>query len=127
MSAAACQFATLPRGARSAFTGIRAGPDFGSPLAGMRATTSETAELRIACAHCGAATEYKRRIENRIREIVENHPTIEAILHGVDVTDLQLVALERTLHEELSAPELRASPKNLQTFLHRAFNGSYEL
>lgn len=62
-------------------------------------------------------TEYKRRIENRIREIVENHPTIEAILHGVDVTDLQLVALERTLHEELSAPELRASPENL----HKAY------
>ena len=61
--------------------------------------------------------EYKRRIENRIREIVENHPTIHAILRGDDVTELQLVALERTLHEELSAPELRASPENL----HKAY------
>jgi type I restriction enzyme R subunit len=62
-------------------------------------------------------TEYKRRIENRIREIVENHPTIAAILRGVEVTELQLVALEKTLHEELSAPELRASPENL----HKAY------
>jgi len=62
-------------------------------------------------------TEYKRRIENRIREIVENHPTIAAILNGVEVTELQLVALEKTLHEELSAPELRASPENL----HKAY------
>ena len=38
-------------------------------------------------------TEYKRRIESRIREIIENHPTIEAIRQGIDVTDLQLIAL----------------------------------
>jgi len=62
-------------------------------------------------------TEYKRRIENRIREIVENHPTVAAILRGVEVTELQLVALEKTLHEELSAPELRGSPGNL----HKAY------
>src|SRR5438876_830900 len=62
-------------------------------------------------------TEYKRRIENRIREIVENHPTIDAIRRGVDVTELQLVALEKTLHEELSAPDLHATPENL----HKAY------
>lgn len=62
-------------------------------------------------------TEYKRRIESRIREIVENHPTIEAIRCGIDVTELQLVALEKTLHEELSAPGLRASRENL----HKAY------
>jgi len=28
----------------------------------MRATTSESAELRIACAYSGTATEYERRI-----------------------------------------------------------------
>jgi len=62
-------------------------------------------------------TEYKRRIESCIREIVENHPTIEAIRHGIDVTELQLVALEKTLHEELSAPGLRATRENL----HKAY------
>ena len=62
-------------------------------------------------------TEYKRRIEDRIRKIVEKHPTIEAVLHGNEVTELQLVALEKTLHEELGAPDLRASPETL----HRVY------
>ena len=36
---------------------------------------------------------------------------------GNEVTELQLVALERTLHEQSAAPELRASPANL----HKAY------
>jgi len=38
-------------------------------------------------------TEYRRRIENRIREIVENHPSMEAIRRGIEVTDLQVLRL----------------------------------
>ena len=42
---------------------------------------------------------------------------MEAIRQGIEVTELQMVALEKTLHEELSAPELRASRENL----HKAY------
>ena len=62
-------------------------------------------------------TEYKQRIEALIREIVDKHPTVAAIQQGEDVSDMQFAALERTLHEELSAPGLRATTGNL----HKAY------
>jgi len=45
--------------------------------------------------------EYHQRVEAKVWEIVETHPTIAAIRNGEAVTDLQLVALERTLRQEL--------------------------
>jgi hypothetical protein len=39
------------------------------------------------------------------------------LLRGVEVTELQSVALEKTLHGQLSAPELRGTPENL----HKAY------
>ena len=45
--------------------------------------------------------EYRQRVEGKVLEIVENHPTIAAIRKGEAVTDLQLVTLERTLRQEL--------------------------
>lgn len=45
--------------------------------------------------------EYRRRVEERILELVVNHPTIAAIERGEAVTDFQLVELERTLRHEL--------------------------
>jgi hypothetical protein len=41
--------------------------------------------------------EYRQRLKEKVWEIVETHPTIAAIRNREAVTDLQLVALERTL------------------------------
>jgi type I restriction enzyme R subunit len=58
--------------------------------------------------------EYKKRIESRILAIVENHPTLEAIRLGREVTDEQLVDLERTLQRELSGGELQLNSANIR-------------
>ena len=51
-------------------------------------------------------------------EIVETHPTIAAIRNGEAVTDLQLVALERILRQELGGPNVHFSESNIR----KAFN-----
>ncbi|MEG3956713.1 hypothetical protein [Microcoleus sp. herbarium2] len=51
-------------------------------------------------------------------EIVETHPTIPAIDDGEAVTDLQLVALERTLRQELHGGNVHFSESNIR----KAFN-----
>jgi len=43
--------------------------------------------------------EYRQRVEAKVLEIFETHPTIAAIRNGEAVTDLQLVALEGTLRQ----------------------------
>ena len=44
--------------------------------------------------------EYRQRVEAKVLEIFETHPfPIAAIRNGEGVTDLQLVALERTLRQ----------------------------
>ncbi|MEG4147719.1 hypothetical protein [Microcoleus sp. Pol12B5] len=45
--------------------------------------------------------EHRQRLKEKVLEIVETHPTIAAIRNGEAVTDLQQVALERTLRQEL--------------------------
>lgn len=45
--------------------------------------------------------EYRQRVERKVLEILENHPTIAATSNGEAVIDLQLLALERTLRQEL--------------------------
>src|SRR5205807_5140581 len=50
--------------------------------------------------------EYRERVEKRINDLAENHPTILAIQEGREVTQLELVALERTLRETLSAADV---------------------
>ncbi|MEG4810202.1 DEAD/DEAH box helicase family protein [Microcoleus sp. F8-D3] len=62
--------------------------------------------------------EYRQRVEAKVLEIVENHPTIAAIRNGEAVTDLQLVALERTLRQELGGPNVQLSESNIR----KAFN-----
>ena len=59
-------------------------------------------------------TEYRRRVEARILHIVENHPTLQAIGRGQPVDELQLLALERTLQQELAAGDLEVTPTNLR-------------
>ncbi|HAT13974.1 MAG TPA: hypothetical protein DCS91_10750 [Microcoleaceae bacterium UBA11344] len=51
-------------------------------------------------------------------EIVETHPTIAAIRNGEAVTDLQLVALEGTLRQELREGNVQLSESNIR----KAFN-----
>ena len=57
--------------------------------------------------------EYRKRVEGRILEIVEGHPTLEAIRQGKPVTDEQLAALERTLHKELGGGEIELNGANI--------------
>jgi type I restriction enzyme R subunit len=58
--------------------------------------------------------EYRKRIESRIQQIVESHPTLLAIQQGREVTDDELVDLERTLHRELSASDIQLSSANIR-------------
>ncbi|NEQ22539.1 MAG: DEAD/DEAH box helicase family protein, partial [Microcoleus sp. SIO2G3] len=62
--------------------------------------------------------EYRQRVEGKVLEIVETHPTIAAIRNGEAVTDLQLVALERTLRQELGGGNVQLSELNIR----KAFN-----
>lgn len=57
--------------------------------------------------------EYRKRVERRILEIVEGHPTLEAIRQGRPVSEEELAALERTLHQELGSAELELNSANI--------------
>jgi type I restriction enzyme R subunit len=58
--------------------------------------------------------EYRRRVEQRILDLVASHPTIQAIQRGETVDDMQLLALERMLKEELGSGALELSPENIR-------------
>ena len=58
--------------------------------------------------------EYRRRVEECILELVETHPTIAAIDRGEQVTDLQLIALERSLHQDLSSGDIELTEENIR-------------
>ncbi len=58
--------------------------------------------------------EYRRQVEGRILRIVEKHPTLEALRQGREVTEAQLVDLERTLHRELGGAELELNSANIR-------------
>ena len=59
-------------------------------------------------------TEYRRRVEQRILNLVAYHPTIQAIGRGEVVDDWQLLELERTLQTELGECDLELSKDNLR-------------
>lgn len=59
-------------------------------------------------------SEYRRRVEEKILQIVQDHPTLKAIARGDVVDESQLLELERTLQHELADGELEATPKNLR-------------
>lgn len=59
-------------------------------------------------------TEYRQRVESRVLEIVESHPAIQAIREGREVSDDQLVELERTLREKLGAKDIQLSTDNIR-------------
>ncbi len=58
--------------------------------------------------------EYRQRVNERVLDLVANHPTITAIESGQPVTDLQLLRLERTLREELGADDIELSEENIR-------------
>jgi type I restriction enzyme R subunit len=62
--------------------------------------------------------EHRQRLKEKVLEIVETHPTIAAIRNGEAVTDLQLVALEGTLRQELGGENVQLSESNIR----KAFN-----
>ncbi len=65
--------------------------------------------------------EYRRLVEQRILELVANHPTIKAIQNGEKIDDFQLLELERTLTKELGEGDLEVTPENLKkVFAHSA-------
>ncbi|MGE5777561.1 MAG: DEAD/DEAH box helicase family protein, partial [Chloroflexota bacterium] len=65
--------------------------------------------------------EYRRLVEQRILELVTNHPTIKAIQNGEKIDDFQLLELERTLTKELGEGDLEVTPENLKkVFAHTA-------
>jgi len=55
--------------------------------------------------------EYRRRVDSRILKIIESHQVLTAIREGREVTDAQLVDLERTLHRELGEGDLHLTSK----------------
>lgn len=64
-------------------------------------------------------TEYRRQVEQRISDLVRTQPAIQAILRGEQVTDEQLITLERTLRQELAGDPLDLTDAHL----HQAFGG----
>jgi len=58
--------------------------------------------------------EYRRRVDARVLEIVEKHPALTALREGREVTDDQLVDLERTLHRELGREDIQLSSRNIR-------------
>jgi type I restriction enzyme R subunit len=58
--------------------------------------------------------EYRRKVEQRILDLVATHPTIEVIDRGEPVSDEQLIALERTLRQELGSGDLELDEGNIR-------------
>jgi type I restriction enzyme R subunit len=58
--------------------------------------------------------EYKRRVDARVLEIVEKHPALAALRDGREITDAQLIDLERTLHRELGRDDIQLSSRNIR-------------
>jgi type I restriction enzyme R subunit len=58
--------------------------------------------------------EYRKRVDERVFELAANHPTIAAIESGEPVSDSDLIALERTLRQELGGKGLELSEDNIR-------------
>jgi len=71
--------------------------------------------LLLGAAEPVYAEEYRRRVEDRILDIAGSHPTVEALMRGEPVTDIQLLDLERTLRQELGGSELHLNEANIRT------------
>lgn len=59
-------------------------------------------------------SQYRERVEKRITDLAEDDPTIRAIQEGRAVTELDLVALERTLRETLGGRDVQLTTDNIR-------------
>jgi type I restriction enzyme R subunit len=59
-------------------------------------------------------TEYRRRVEERILQVIQHNPTLISIARGEAVTDAQLIELERVLRQDLADGDLEVTPENLR-------------
>jgi len=57
--------------------------------------------------------EYKRRVEEHILYLVDTHPTLDAISRGRQVSDQELINLERALHQGLGNGEIELTEENV--------------
>ncbi len=57
--------------------------------------------------------EYKQKVEARIQELADKHPTIKKLLHKEPVTLDDLIELERTLETELLGDEITLTEDNM--------------
>ena len=58
--------------------------------------------------------DYKDRVESRVNEIVATHPAMKAIREGKEVSNEQLIELERTLRKGLSVEDVQLSTDNIR-------------
>ena len=58
--------------------------------------------------------QYRERVEQKVNDLIENHPTIEAIRRGESVTDEQLIALEKVLRQTLGASDVQLTKDNIR-------------
>ena len=58
--------------------------------------------------------EYKKRVDQRIVELIDTHPAIAALAGGEPLDDTQLIALERTLQHDLAAGTLELTESNVR-------------
>jgi type I restriction enzyme R subunit len=58
--------------------------------------------------------EYKRRVDQRVLEVVERHPALAALRQGREMTDEELIDLERTLHQELGRDDIQLSSRRMR-------------
>ncbi len=58
--------------------------------------------------------EYKRRVDQRVLEVVERHPALAALRQGREMTDDELIDLERTLHQELGKDDIQLSNRRIR-------------
>jgi type I restriction enzyme R subunit len=65
--------------------------------------------------------EYRKRVESRIIEVAEKHPTLRAVLQGEKPTLSELADLERTLNEELGEGDLHVTRNNIMKAYGKSF------
>jgi type I restriction enzyme, R subunit len=58
--------------------------------------------------------EYRRRVEDKVLDVIASHPVIARIERGEAVGDDQLLALERTLREALSGEDIQLNEDNIR-------------
>lgn len=58
--------------------------------------------------------EYRKRVEQKVLSIIDKHPAIEAIRQGKEVSEEDLISLEKTLHEGLAGGDIHLSELNIK-------------